>query len=377
MADIKVAFWNLQNLFDTQVSKIAADLEFTPEAGWDDEAVEKKIEALVDVIALMFDGQGPDLLGICEIENEMLTQRLVNRMREKLGRNDYTFAHDEAPDIRGIDCGLIYSDDIFELAGDPKGHLVHFRYPTRDIFEVPLKLKGSGEELTVFVNHWPSRRNGSKESEAYRISVASRLGNLVDDRLKLSREVVEAADRLDSLEGQMQTAWDQNILMIGDMNDDPFNTSVLETLRATNNVDRLEEEMKVPSDDRDLIGDRKKQKSANAKYLGKQADFYNYMWKFLGQSGEGTIHFSSQVNGRSKQVFDQIIGSRGLYYGLSGLKMDEADVSVFTPAVMCSNSRVNESTPRHLVRPKAFDRESHKGVSDHFPVTGIIRTVSV
>ena len=34
MAEIKVAFWNLQNLFDTTASEIAADLEFTPDDGW-------------------------------------------------------------------------------------------------------------------------------------------------------------------------------------------------------------------------------------------------------------------------------------------------------------------------------------------------------
>lgn len=375
MRDLNIAFWNLQNLFDSETSKIAADLEFTTEEGWNEEAVSKKIDALVDVIALMFDGKGPDLLGICEIENEALTQRLVSRMRERMGRNDYTFAQDESPDIRGIDCGLIYSDDIFELAGDSKGHLVHFRYPTRDIFEVPLRLKETGSEMTVFVNHWPSRRNGAKESEAFRITVAARLGNLADNILKLPRDEIVNAQDLDALLPQMTERWNRNILIMGDLNDDPFNNSVLETLRATNNIDQIEEDISVPSDDRDMAPGKKKRKSANARYLGKQADFYNYSWKFLGQSGVGTIHYSSGVNGRSKQVFDQLITSRALYLGLSGLKLDEQSVDIFTPAIMCSNTRITDSTPKHMVRPKAFDRKSHKGISDHFPVTGVIRGV--
>jgi hypothetical protein len=40
---IKVAFWNLSNLFGTYPSLIGSDLEFTPERGWDDEAKDKKL----------------------------------------------------------------------------------------------------------------------------------------------------------------------------------------------------------------------------------------------------------------------------------------------------------------------------------------------
>ncbi|MCD6037403.1 MAG: hypothetical protein K0S67_1291 [Nitrososphaeraceae archaeon] len=40
-SNIKVAFWNLGNLFDTSSSSssvIGSDLEFTPERGWNDAA---------------------------------------------------------------------------------------------------------------------------------------------------------------------------------------------------------------------------------------------------------------------------------------------------------------------------------------------------
>ena len=67
IGSFNVAFWNLQNLFDLDVSPLAADLEYTPVNGWDKRAFETKINNLADVIRLMFDGKGPDLLGICEI----------------------------------------------------------------------------------------------------------------------------------------------------------------------------------------------------------------------------------------------------------------------------------------------------------------------
>lgn len=361
MTDISAAFWNLQNLFDVTASEIAADLEFTPEEGWTEAALDAKIEALLDVAETLCDGRGPDLLGICEVENDALVRRLVDGLKTRLGREDYTFAHDEAPDIRGIDCALIYSDRVFELAGEPVGHLVHLRFPTRDIFEVPLRVKATGAELLVYVTHWPSRRSGAKASEPYRITLASHLGRLIDRRLKLPRQHVVAAPKLGDLLDEMRAAWDRNVMVMGDLNDDPFNTSVLEALRATNSLDRLEEELALPRDDRDLPPDQKRRKSDTARYLGQQADLYNLSWGPVGRSGEGTIFYSSKEHGRSKQVFDQIIVSRGLLFGRRGLRAAEADFAIHAPKLMWSNGRLAEDAERHLVRPKPFDRKKLTG----------------
>ncbi|MGR8940408.1 MAG: endonuclease/exonuclease/phosphatase family protein, partial [Gammaproteobacteria bacterium] len=150
MAEIKVAFWNVQNLFDTTVSPIAADLEFTPEQGWTPEVFDIKVANLAKIIRQMHDGVGPDLLGLCEVENKEVVARLI----AEIGRADYRVAHVESSDIRGIDCSLIYSANVFNdpLEEDIKGHLVHFRFPTRDIFQVRLTLKAIATELNVFVN---------------------------------------------------------------------------------------------------------------------------------------------------------------------------------------------------------------------------------
>ncbi len=88
MAVIKVASWNLQNLFDTTASDIAADLEFTPAQGWDAEALDKKLTNLATVIKAMHGGQGPDLLGIVEVETKELLEELIaaHRLRAPEGR---------------------------------------------------------------------------------------------------------------------------------------------------------------------------------------------------------------------------------------------------------------------------------------------------
>src|SRR5204862_16992 len=119
MAVIKVASWNLQNLFDTTASDIAADLEFTPAQGWDDAALDAKLTALATVIKAMHGGTGPDLLGIVEVETKELLEQLI----ERTGFTHLKVAHVDSPDIRGIDASLVYSGDLFELAGEPVGHL--------------------------------------------------------------------------------------------------------------------------------------------------------------------------------------------------------------------------------------------------------------
>ena len=53
MSDITIAFWNLGNLFDVSSSEPALVHEFTPERGWTNEVLDKKLENLAQVIRLL------------------------------------------------------------------------------------------------------------------------------------------------------------------------------------------------------------------------------------------------------------------------------------------------------------------------------------
>lgn len=350
MPRIKVAFWNLQNLFDTTASEIASDLEFTPKQGWTPEVLERKLDNLAAVINLMHGGQGPDLLGVCEIENASVARRLI----ERLSRRDLKLAHVESPDIRGIDVSLIYSDTIFELAGDPVGHLVHLRFPTRNIFEVPLRVRETGAELHVLANHWPSRMQGEAESEPFRISVAEHCGRLVDQALKLTREEFLALPNRTASLKQLNDRWNRNVLVMGDFNDEPFNRSVLDYLLATRDRDHVEVEIKA-SRGRKLPEPRD--------YLTQWAYVLNCMWPLLGRPGTGSFHFSEAVN--PMLLLDQFSISRGLLLGTSGLRADLNTVRIFTPEVMTTRAG----------HPREFDRETKAGFSDHFPIEMELETV--
>ena len=76
MAEIKVAFWNVENLFDTVASPIAADLEFTPANGWTDEVFAVKVKNVASIIRQMHGGAGPDLLGLAEVENKGVVEEI-------------------------------------------------------------------------------------------------------------------------------------------------------------------------------------------------------------------------------------------------------------------------------------------------------------
>lgn len=366
MPEFKVAFWNLQNLFDTSVSDIAADFKYTPEFGWDDSIKKQKINNLSEIINGMFNGTGPDLLGICEVENVNVANELI----ASLNRNDLILAHIDSPDIRGIDCSLIFSKDLFDLVEPPKGHLIHLRYPTRDIFEVKLKVKSNNAELVVLVNHWPSRSRGRYESEPYRITVASQCGKIVDDHLKLNRvDYLNKSDSQNTL-NEINDLWNQNILLMGDFNDEPYDRSVLQELKSSKGNDKIEEVFKKvnPRDYTPTV----------ESYLKKQAYLYNCSWVKSSLPDVGTYHFSPSVN--TMNMLDQIIVSRGLLYGEKGLKVSRDNnnlpqFEIYTPVEM--------RTSNNNVRPKKFtfktegngNVKNNDGYSDHFPVCTVIETI--
>ena len=55
---IKICFWNLQNLFDTTLSDLALDFDYTPAKGWDETVRDIKIDNLVKGISSAF-SSGP------------------------------------------------------------------------------------------------------------------------------------------------------------------------------------------------------------------------------------------------------------------------------------------------------------------------------
>ena len=393
MDNIKVAFWNLGNLFDTSSSSlIGSDLEFTPERGWDDAAKDKKIENLVKVINSLHNNQGPDLLGLCEIENEELAKKLI----EKMGKQDiYEIAqYVDSPDIRGIDTCLIYSKRIFKFI-DAKSHNIYFRYPTRDIFQANLSVinnnNNNNSELNVLVNHWPSRIGGRFETEPLRIAVAENCARAVESILKVSLDYLKEMpnnlkENEESLD-KLNQKWNKNVLVMGDFNDNPFDRSILNYLRATPDKNRLIEWKEI-FEHPNLKKWPANQQTDKHNYLYQPAFLYNCMWKLIP---DGTLFFDGGLD-----LFDQFIISRGLLNGEQGLKMDLNEIKIdkstrmanHIPAGSFESTGQNKIHPIHKQSPMSFEyikkkvngeaenlpsgRDPLTGFSDHFPIQSVI-----
>lgn len=388
--NINIAFWNLGNLFDSFNDPISDDFDFTPSKGWTEATQSAKVANLALVIDAMFDATGPDLLGVCEVENEATLQQLVDSVQV---RDDLVVMHfDDGPDVRGIDCALIYSNQIFEpfeiVAPEPpapKGHVIHNRYPTRDIFEVPLRVLENGSELIVYVNHWPSRSQGRYETEPLRIAAANHLGRLIDQRLKFTRQqLLDLPDTETSME-KVQERWSRNILAMGDFNDEPFNRSLLEELKASSGFDKLEEPVKKSGGNDHLPG--------VVRYAKLQAPLFNCMWPVVAMPDRGSYFFGSGIPTMS--MLDQFLVSRGLYYGTSGLKMKRrtrldppaqqgeppvvVELDTVWAEVFDSDLMITSQQTR---RPKRFEFGIEDGVgthndgfSDHFPILTTIEVI--
>ena len=211
--DRVIAFYNLENLFDIEDDPNTLDDDFTPEGfkRWKARKFNSKIKKLGKAISRIGQEEQldpPVLLGIAEVENHKVIEKLLES--KFLKDIPYDYVHFDSPDERGIDTGLIYDKRYFKVVhAAPLPLLIedHFgqRDATRDILYVAGMLHG--EYIHVFVNHWPSRRDGVSETEPHRILAAETL-------LSKLNEITENA------------YGDVHTLVMGDFNDDPHSLSI-------------------------------------------------------------------------------------------------------------------------------------------------------
>ncbi len=351
MGSIRTAWWNLENLFDTVDDPISADLEFTAENGWTDEAYAAKKQNLAAALNELFDGEGPELLGVAEVEGDHVFEELIAAM----GNPHLKVVKDPSgtSDLRGIDVSLAYDNRKLKVV-ERQSYIVHFRYPTRDVFEVVFEVKESGEQLVVIASHWPSRRQGREHSEPLRIGVAENISYLVRNRVRVNPQKYEALREKGDLD-TVKKRWETPILLFGDFNDEPFDAAVVDHLQASSELDRV-------------IGktnDIDKFEKQTADYTGGDIFLYNASWKFLAPQDVGTFFIASTASGEvfpnRYQVLDQMVASRGLLKA-TGLRLDLDSVAI--------HRTLTVATPAG--RPRAFDRKKLKGTSDHLPVTAML-----
>ena len=191
---------NCENLFDCQDDSLKQDEEYLPEATrhWTSRRYWRKLNNTAQELLSTCDDGIPDLIALCEVENDSVVNALVHR---SLLRNaGYKYLMTQSPDIRGIDVALLYSPAAFAPISNYSLRVqpIAGMRPTRDILYVSGRTLG-GDTLHVFVVHAPSRYGGERHSRPFRLAVADRLCQSIDSLQAVSP--------------------DAHILVAGDFND--------------------------------------------------------------------------------------------------------------------------------------------------------------
>lgn len=303
-----VAFYNLENLFDTERDMSIYDEDFTPGGAyaWTPDKYQKKINNMsyaISKLAKEYTNDGPAFIGVTEVENQKVLEDLVHA--KSLSSVGYGIVHYDSPDRRGIDVALLYNPKLFSVTSSRVYPYIMPEEPdfrTRDVLLVNGVL--AGEDFHVIVNHWPSRR-GDKSSYSREFAASISKG-IADSIYKANPKA--------------------KIVIMGDLNDDPFNKSV-----------------------KTVLGAKGKQKDV------KPGELYNPFWQLL-KKGIGSLFYQGNWN-----LFDQIIISQSLLQKDSSLMFWRAEV--FNRDFLIQKEGANKGYPLRTFSGNRF----LNGYSDHFP----------
>lgn len=203
---LRVLFWNVENFFDSRADTTRAeDAAFSAggERHWGRKRFRTKCQAVAKTILWAASEKGglPDIIGLAEVENTFVLRQLIQTTA--LRKLDYQLVHFDSPDPRGIDVALLYRSSRLRLESAQPCHLYAADssvIPTRDILLA--HLLGPGGDISVLVNHHPSKFGGTNVSQPRRKIAVERLRQLADSLTSLGR---------------------QNLVAMGDFNDTPDN----------------------------------------------------------------------------------------------------------------------------------------------------------
>lgn len=305
----RAMFYNVENLFDCHHDTLKNDYEFLPDnpKGWTKARYYDKLAKISKVIIAAGNENVPDLVGLCEVENDRCLKDLTSN--SPLRESGYRYVMTDSPDERGIDVALLYQRGTFKLLGKssiPVPNEEVERRPTRDILHVMGQVL-SGDTLDVFVCHMPSRSGGEEKSEPYRLFTAQILNIAADSVMKVRQH--------------------PNILIMGDFNDYPTNHSIATVLGAVAPKEKVE-----PGKLYNLMDGRK----------------------------EGTYRYRGEWG-----ILDQLIVSGFLLQGKDGMRTSYGKAQILRfPFLLEEDEKYGGDTPSRTYWGKKY----HGGYSDHLPV---------
>jgi len=212
---ISIVSFNMENYFDTR-DDTGTDAEPKPLP------VEIRLKQSKLAYAISVTLDCPTLIGVAEVEKESLLLDLAAEVADACGFT-YSVSHRESPDARGIDVALMSDPRVAQVQAvqlrqtcttvntgitDPAVTCPVGQQPlfSRPPLQVDLQL--GGQPVTLFVNHFKSKRGGEDDTEPERLAQADYVNQLVSE-----------------LTANGQT----NLIVMGDFND-YFNSPPLQKL---------------------------------------------------------------------------------------------------------------------------------------------------
>ncbi|MCQ2334792.1 MAG: endonuclease/exonuclease/phosphatase family protein [Paludibacteraceae bacterium] len=322
-----IAFYNLENLFDTIHDVVNGvdknDYEYLPDGGmhWTPVKYEHKLHRMayaVSQLGLDETSLGAACIGVAEVENIRCLEDLV-KQPELADRNLQPILL-EGPDRRGVDVGFLYNPRLFKPVGQPKGYTLNAHYADGGKVNSRLQLLVSGylmdekggivrDKIHIIVCHWPSRYGGEESSRATR-----------DTAAMLTKHIVDSLYLRDPM---------SKVIVMGDLNDDPFNHSCAEVLNA-------------------------KKRREDVEKMG----IFNTMWQRLDK-GVGSLAYNGSWN-----LFDQIMITEPLLnQELTTDKWTYWKPQIFNKEFLTTPEGKEKGTPLRTHKGGVWQ----DGYSDHYP----------
>ncbi len=308
-----IAFYNVENLFDTIDDFKTMDDEYMPMGinQWTEIRYKKKINDLAWVLS-HFDNQIPAIIGLAEVENKRVVVELSETAELKEG--NYGVIHEESPDTFGIDVALLYKKDIFQYISHQSITVTSQSNPDSKLSNILyVKLKTGTDTFHFFVNRRLSKIPNIQYSEETRIETARILKRFTDNLLNYNKNAI--------------------IMIMGDFNDVPDNNSFDKTLFATSN-------------------------EMNAKYY----EFYSLMYH-KSMNGEGTISRNYKWI-----MADNILVSQALIHGKHNYVKNMEGIVFKHDKILYYNSKADLMIPDKTYSGNNY----YGGYSDHLPVYFIL-----
>ena len=210
VTELRIATWNVENLYDATVNQPKCALTGEPEdAEWCPQSwrrwTEERYQTKLTHLAWAIDRMKPDVLVVQEVESRAVVEALAARIRTN---HRWTFdyiAHRESRDPRGIDVAILSRYPIRRV--DYKSKIGR-----RGLLVAEIEVDGT--MVAVLANHWKSQV-GDRET-----NIAARTAEAQEARAEIERRLERDPDAV--------------VVCCGDYNEDMDGPSVSEGLKPAN-----------------------------------------------------------------------------------------------------------------------------------------------